>query len=378
MGDLGEILELLHGAGERSRPARLTVVEWRHGPRAATAFDRFMAERHGTGRGAMQVVMTHGEAEPPPDETSWSTSLALERPTRFREESAGVQAGKRVTVRDGDRWVSWDADWGAVTSESAEEQGAPSSTHGFLLDPIGLVGALRLDPAGETEIAGRSARLAHAVPRDQPENGWAARVRVGPGADVVELAVDAERGALLRSEALLDGAPFHRLEVTEIAFGPVPAGTFEPSLPAGVEAAGGWLRPQRLPLDELARAAPFPVFVPGRVPDGWRLAASLFTPRHERPSVEPQVFLSYASREGAYVVSIEERAAGGTQREWLAWRRDGELELADAGEHVEPRPHVRVERTGMVVELAGADPVLLADLARTLVPAPTEPPRLSP
>jgi len=40
---LGEILELLHDAGERSRPARLTVVEWAHGPRSAAAFDRFMA-----------------------------------------------------------------------------------------------------------------------------------------------------------------------------------------------------------------------------------------------------------------------------------------------------------------------------------------------
>ena len=75
-------------------------------------------------------------------------------------------------------------------------------------------------------------------------------------------------------------------------------------------------------------------------------------------------------------MSIEERAAGGTQRDWLDWTRDGELELADAGEHVEPRHHVRVERAGTVVELAGADSVLLADLARTLVPAPTEPPRL--
>ena len=47
VGGLGEILELLHDAGQRACPARLTVVEWTHRPRSAAAFDRFMAERHG-------------------------------------------------------------------------------------------------------------------------------------------------------------------------------------------------------------------------------------------------------------------------------------------------------------------------------------------
>ena len=65
----------------------------------------------------------------------------------------------------------------------------------------------------------------------------------------------------------------------------------------------------------------------------------------------------------------------GAPREWLDWARDGELQIADAGAHVEPRHHVRVEREGTLVELSGPDPSLLRDLARTLVPAPTEPPR---
>ena len=86
--------------------------------------------------------------------------------------------------------------------------------------------------------------------------------------------------------------------------------------------------------------------------------------------------LLYASPDGAYTVGVSERAATGAPREWLDWARDGELQIADAGEHVEPRHHVRVEREGTLVELSGADPSLLRDLARTLVPAPTEPPRL--
>jgi hypothetical protein len=75
-------------------------------------------------------------------------------------------------------------------------------------------------------------------------------------------------------------------------------------------------------------------------------------------------------------VSVTERAAGGPRHEWLEWEYDGDIERADAGEHVEPRHYVRVEREGTVVELAGADPSLLAELARSLAPAPTEPPSL--
>jgi hypothetical protein len=375
VGRLGEILELLHGAAERARPARLTVVEWRHGPRTQEAFQRYTAARHRPGAGSMQVAVAQRPGEPAPDETSWTTSLAFDSETRFREDSAGVQTGKRYLVRDGERWVSWDADWGAMTSDS-DESGALSSSYAFLLDPVGIVSSFRLEPVGATEIAGRAALAVRATPRPVPESTGVALLQLGPGADVVGLDVDAERGALLRSEAFVDGEPFHRLEVTEIAFGPNPPATFDLDLPAGAETHAGWPRPRRLQLHELAAAAPFRVFAPERVPDGWRLAASLFTEGRERPPVESHVFLSYASRDGAYMVSVTERAAGGPRHEWLEWEYDGDIERADAGEHVEPRHHVRVEREGTVVELAGADPSLLAELARSLAPAPTEPPSL--
>jgi hypothetical protein len=376
VGGLGEILELLHDAGQRACPARLTVVEWTHRSRSAAAFDRFMAERHGgrVGSASAPVVLA-GNAGPPPDETSRTTILALESSTRYREESAGVQAGKRYQVRDRERWVVWDTDWGAVTDETEQEGGPPSTSYAFLLDPVGLVGAYRLEGTGEVEIAGRAAHRLRAVPRAGSEGATAVVFSLGAGADELDLAIDAERGALLRVEAQLRGEPFHRLEVTDIAYGPVPADTFVPLLPPGA-VASRWQRPDRLPLHELQGAAPFPVLAPARIPDGWRLVESLFTAARARPAVEAEVSLLYTSPDGAYTVGVSERAAAGIGREWLDWTRDGELQIADAGEHVEPRHHVRVERDGTVVELSGADPSLLRDLARTLVPAPTEPPRL--
>ena len=58
----------------------------------------------------MTHIASAASAPAAPQETSRTTRLALESPTRYREESAGVQAGKRYQVRDGERWVVWDAD----------------------------------------------------------------------------------------------------------------------------------------------------------------------------------------------------------------------------------------------------------------------------
>ena len=375
MTTLADILRLLHDAAERARPARLTVVEWNHASRSAVAFDRFMVERHG-GRGvAAARVVAFRDGPTAPEETTRTTTLSFESPTRYREEAAGVQSGSRYVVRDGERWVSWDADWGAVTNETEQEGGPPSTLYAFLVDPVALVAAYRLEPAGETEVAGRPAFRVRAVPRPGADIGGGVVFHLGAGAEELDLAVDAERGALLRAEAQVGGEPFRRLEVSEIAFGPIPSETFLPTLPPGA-VASGWPRPERLPLHELAGAAPFPVVVPGRVPDGWRLVDSLFTSSRDHPHVEAEVSLVYASADGAYGVTVSERAVGGRHRDWLDWSADGDLETADAGEHVEPRHHVRVERDGTTVELSGADPELLAALARSLVTAPTEPPRL--
>ena len=372
MAPLGEILTLIHEATDRARPARLTVVEWRHGPRSEEAFRRFMALRH---PGSAGMVSVGGSHDGVPDESSWATALSYEGPTRFREEAAGVQAGRRYLVRDGHRWVSWDADWGGQTSESAEEQGARWATHGFLLDPNPLLAALRLGSGSPTEVAGQAAWQVTAVPRDD-ETGTGALFRVGPGADTIQLAIDAERGALLRSESFLAGEPFHRLEVTEIAYGELPADALELALPEGVEPTASSFAPLRLELHELSAQTPFSVFVPARVPDGWRLQESLVVPGRATPPVEAEVSLVYGSRDGGYAVTVRERSAAAERDDWLAWELSEGLEVADAGEHVEPRHYVRVERDGTVIELAGGDPILLAELADELIPAPTEPPRL--
>ena len=364
MTSLGDLLLLLHDAAERTRPARLTVTEWRHGPLSAEAWDRYLRARHGT-------ALPHASdpAEEAPAESTWSLRLHYDGPERYREESAGAQAGGRYVVRDGPRWLSWDADWGVVSSDSEPDGGPLSSSVAFLLDPVALVGAFRFDHPRETELARRPALTVDARPRAAWEQAGSGVFRLGPGADLVDLSFDAETGALLRSESRIDGQPFQRIEVTEIEYTASPPETFAVEAPPGHDAPPGpWMRPRRLPLHELAAIAPFHVLAPSRVPDGWRLGDAQLLDGREHPRVEATVFLDYSSRNGAYAIAIRERAAKDDE--------DTAAETTDRGATVTPRFVVTLVRSGTWVELTGDDHDLLHELAAALEPAPSAPPRM--
>lgn len=361
MARLGELLELIHDAVSRASPARLTVTEWRHGPRSERAWDAFTRARH-----ASAYLRAADEPPEAPAESRWSVRLAYDSATRYREESAGRQEGVRYLVRDGARWLTWDADWGLVTSESEPEGAPPASSFGLLLDPVELVAAFRLAAPVQGSVAGRPALTVSAVPREQDHGS--AVLRVGAGAEVVELAFDAETGALLRTEALRDAEPFHRIEVAEIAYGPLPPETFAVEPPEGHDgAAGRWARPLPLELHELAATAPFTVLVPERVPAGWRLGTAQLLEGRAQPRLEATAYLDYASPEGAYAVGVRERASEA---------EDAAPALVDHGATVAPRFVLTLVRAGTWVELSGPDGALLEELATSLVPASSEPPRL--
>ena len=361
MAALGDLLELVHDAATRTRPAQLTVGEWRHAARSAEAWDVYMRERHAESYVRMADAVPEG-----PKESRWSVRLVAESADRYREESAGRQTGVRYVVRDGARWLSWDADWGLVSSDSEPNEGPPASSFGFLLDPIALVGAMRFGPPSSSTVAGRPVLAVEA--RHRRDDQGAAVLRIGAGADVVALSFDAATGALLRSEARLGGEPFHRIEVSEIAYGPVPADAFRVEPPPGhEEPPGRWARPFPLPLHELAAAAPFTVLVPGRIPDGWRLGTAQLLDGRERPPIEATAFLDYVEPGGIYTVGVRERRSDAPDRE---------PEIVDRGSTVAPRYTLTLVRDGTWVELSGAERELLEQLAATLVPAPAAPPAL--
>ena len=132
MAPLGEILELLHGAAERAQPARLTVVEWRHGLASEEAFGRFMALRIREARGwSPWAGVTAGCRMSPPGRRR-SRSRARRGSERRRPAPRRAGATSCETATAGSRGTPTGE---RSTSESAEEQGARSATYGFLLDP---------------------------------------------------------------------------------------------------------------------------------------------------------------------------------------------------------------------------------------------------
>jgi outer membrane lipoprotein-sorting protein len=313
-----------------------------------------------------------GGSRESPESSTTTYRLWWEGPERFREE-IGADA-RHVLVRDGERWWTGSRDWGVVSSET-DRGGPQQGALGHLVEPGRLLAVFRLHPKGTGSVAGRRTLGATGAPRPGDDGALMVVHRVGAGADGVELDVDAERGTLLRLTALLDGEPFHSFEVTELAFDEAfPPETFVYAPEPGEDPPERW-RPERLRLDEAAQRAPFTLLAPARVPEGWRLHVTWMEPR-DRPRVAASAHLSYESADGAYTVQIRQQATDEPHEEWLAFARRGDVEVADAGEDVQPRHYVRAERNETFVELSGDDLELLLTLAAELVPAPTEPPRL--
>lgn len=366
MGDLGDLLELMHTAPERSRSVRLTVREWNHLARAAAAFERWTR----ASQGRAQALFGHTGGHP--EESTTTYRLWWEGPGRFREQ-IGAPDPRHELVRDGERWWAASPDWGVVSSES-EGGGPQQSALAHLVEPGRLLGALRLEPAGSRNVAGRDALTAAGTPRPGDDGAGLVIHRLGAGAESIELAIDAERGIALHIAALFDREPFHSFEVTDIAFDETfPAETFVYSGQAG-DVPTPW-RPEHLRLDEAARRAPFTLLAPARVPERWRLHVTWMDGR-ERPPMVPTAHLLYESEDGAYTVQLRQHATGAPSEEWLPYESRGDVEVADAGENVTPRHYVRTEQLGTRVELSGDDAELLLALAAELARAPTEPPRL--
>lgn len=379
MSELGDLLELLHGARGRWRTVRLMLHEWIDLDLSARAFEREAERERRRGVGVSRMYAFAGGERPRIHESR--VRVWLDPPDRVREEHEGEHP--RTVAIDGDTWWSWSPPEGLTTNggDPQHRHGSQMVTH--LLDPAQLLGALDLEPAGSGEAAGRAARLVRARPRDV-EPGFAAHRLGGLGADEILLAVDAERGVVLRSEARIDGEPFRSEELEEIEFDvELPRETFRLEVP-GEEPVDvrDRFRRRELPLDEVARRATFRVFAP-RVATGWRLSAHLGE-ASARPPAQESVHLLYHDVFGTRHFYVNEAAepprqpvAPDARRERV--ERGGlELELVSPAEgNGGAQRCVALERDGTHVLLHSDALSLdeLVELALALEPAPTEPPR---
>jgi outer membrane lipoprotein-sorting protein len=393
MTELGELLELLHRSRRGFQTFHGRYRLWRHEKLNAEAFEAAVeAEKEREG-GAVAVLPLGGK-EPTSSTVQGEWRIWLERPDRIREEFDSEDFGAPLVVQVGKRWWSYDRWNGAITNEGEEEVGggAGEQFSGWL-EPASVLGLLEFEPLGEGEVAGRrtlNARAIRATPGIAVDHDAWGLHRLGVDAEQYELALDAERGVILRLEARHRGQPFFIGEARTVEFDqPLAEEIFVFRAPEGEE-----VRPFEhegpafdLPIEEVVERAPFAVFVPARVPRDWELSAGFMEAR-ERPPMPALAVLHYRSADGTASVQISEHAAGAGDPDDDLF----EAEDAPSVEHIErdgatmevrgrtlewPQSVLKTVREGTEIsmysnQLSGD---ALVDLAVNLVPARDQPPR---
>ena len=216
MGDLGEVLELLHTSPDRWNSLRLTGTAWRNARHYHDAWERWVTATHSKGHGSVwyQVFATVTGHAPVEATVKWR--LWQLKPNKIRTEfDVGFETVKALIV--GDEWWSWTRSRGLKTN-----RGDPSSSHGVgpggvLVDTPPLLSSLSLRTESRTTFASRSAYLVSGrpVPTDRTSASFVQHA-LGPGADRYELIVDAEIGVLLTTQAEWRHEAFYVLEVEDL------------------------------------------------------------------------------------------------------------------------------------------------------------------
>ena len=369
MSELAALLELLYTARDRWRTARATLRDWTHLERSQLAHERYLERTRGV-RGPSVAVGAYGESPGQhPRELAFVVHVWLEGRSRFREEREGQDL---TLVSDGERALIYSPQSGVIEHEAVR----PTMADG-LFDPAVLIPVLELTATGDTVVAGRRALVVEATPRlpAQPPIDL-----VPQGCDGVTLAIDAERGVVLRLEARLAGDPVRALEITAVAFDEeLSDSVFSFELPAGetIRTAAEAYPTSNVTLEDAARTAGFTVWSPAQLPDRWRVHV-LYRPETERPHLAETVTMLFSDAESLHYFGIEQAA-----EHLLAWRVGDEqavradgLELRVIGGDRLPGPplEVHLERDGTHIRIYSdnLDQASLVDLATSLAPAPTE------
>jgi hypothetical protein len=378
---LGALLVVLHGADARSGTVEVTYRVWRHLERLQAAFTANAEEQQR--RGASFSTFRIGQSRPQPAEVEETVRIWRDG-ERSRIEHHGGPRDGFYAVTDGPRWWMWDEQNGAHSN-----QDDPSVRSGvgeelqFMLNPASLLGSLRFQVTGSSEVAGRPTISAHGTPRPRDaRHGLGFELHeLGMGADLYELEVDRQLGVLLAVTALRDGQPFHSITTLTAAFDqPIPDDTFRFEPPAGEQIQSSWgeERVEHITLVEAQQQAPFTVLMPDTVPADWQVQCRLIR-ASERPPSPMQIGLIYQSIDGHERISLSQFPAGGSDpyrelgdgEDWETVTRDG-IEMKTRPSRW-GQAQVELERDGTFVHLMSdnltRDQVL--SIAAGLRPAPT-------
>ncbi|MFN0089146.1 MAG: LolA family protein [Acidimicrobiales bacterium] len=282
MGDLGELLALLHDSAGRWAALTGELEEWTD-PAAVLAGARRQSGRAGMA-GPSTPPGAPGQADRSPREGAARVWAASGGRLRVEREAGG----ERLLVTRGERWSSL-GPGNRVQSNEGERPHLLNWRRGLLglmLEPIRLVLPFALTPRGESEAAGRPCLRAEGVERAGADSLGSVTV----GADRVLLEVDAETGVVLGLETFLEGEPAQRIRFTSVTFDPsVDDSRFEFEAPEGAETAAA-INPSTPP-EDAARAVSFALYAPPRTRGEAPLAAILIDGRAGPPERGPLVML---------------------------------------------------------------------------------------
>lgn len=270
MGALGAALGLMRGAHRSFSTLAASGHHWYE------ARVKFAACDHAASMG-LRTFDVQGVRSQKPDMAV--SRIWAECPDKLRVEHSGTLPGRldgeHLMVVDGDRWWSYDPRFGGRYGEARVQQSAPGLRTHFedLLDPRRLLASQGLltmrgfSFVGTTNVAGRQ--------------GF--RLRASRGGRYLslfnsEVVVDAECGILLRLIDWFHDEVVEARELTSLVLDqPHPPGLFEFAPPDGEEPLP-MPASQRVTLDEAIRVAPFLVYLPSELPEGWVQDAILYSP----------------------------------------------------------------------------------------------------
>jgi hypothetical protein len=324
VSDVGDLLELLHGAGDRWRSVETTIRTWRNVPVGRRALERWREEEVRRASGGVSAMVAFTDDTDQPSEREDTVRLSVSKPGRWREE-----ADDRVSVGRGPLWWSRSPQMGFMSNEQEPEvgHGDPLLSHAAYLDP-----ALLLPTFSFVEIARTNDGLqANVQPR--PTRSFAPSVP--HGADAHTLLVDPVRGVVLRVESFLDGELFHVGELLDASWdAAIPDERFVLALRPGETVRSPRELHAELTLEEAAARASFTVFAVDELPEGrWRLHVHYHAGFREEPDV---LHLGYHRADGRGAVTLNERSAGAS----AGWSR------------VAGSAHIEVEREGTSITLS--------------------------
>jgi outer membrane lipoprotein-sorting protein len=205
MSELGDVLELLHGATGRVATLTATLHVWYDEERGVRAAE---AAQQRAGPGAVAMTYHAGKGEPPQlRRYEQQTVVHYRHPGHYRlhrQANAHVHRPHDVLqIYDGE----WEWTYVAADGEAYVQTAAGPVELVRLLDPSWLPAACVLSVVGRSSYEGRRVVELDGRPRPDPVELPLDR-QAGWGADGLQVVLDAETGLLLSVTSRFDGEPY--------------------------------------------------------------------------------------------------------------------------------------------------------------------------